>query len=265
MSLATRRPLALALLLAVAVPEPSRADELSVDVPATAAVTGASLAALAALQLAGASLTPSTCRWCDPPALDENVRLHLRWNDTQLAGTISDLVLVGVPVALVATDYFAVAGGDWRRFGEDTLVVAEAISVSAVLTNVLKYATARRRPAAWASGVRSTFSDDNSFVSGHASATFAGAAAAGTVAMLRGYPGWPFIYAAGFAGATAVSYLRIAADRHWLTDVAAGAALGTAVGLAMPLLLHRRRDEPADSRSATIVITPMPLGVAGVF
>jgi membrane-associated phospholipid phosphatase len=31
----------------------------------------------------------------------------------------------------------------------------------------------------------------------------------------------------------------MAADRHWLSDVAAGAVLGTAVGIAAPLLLHR--------------------------
>lgn len=101
-------------------------------------------------------------------------------------------------------------------------------------------------------------------MSGHASGTFAGAAAFGTVAMLRGYPGWPWLSAAGFTSATAISYLRMAADRHWLTDVVAGAALGTGIGIAVPLLLHRKAREP-DGRSATIIVTPVPLGVAGTF
>ena len=36
--------------------------------------------------------------------------------------------------------------------------------------------------------------------------------------------------------------MRIAADRHYLTDVLVGAAVGTAVGLAVPHLMHK---EPA--------------------
>jgi membrane-associated phospholipid phosphatase len=258
-----RRSLALASLLFTVLPAPSRADELSVDVPATGAVAGAALATFGVLELTGDRLTPPTCRWCEPPPLDENVRLHLRWNDTQLANNLSNVALAMVPAALVVTD-FVLAGHDLPRFGEDMLVVVEAISVTAVATDVLKYATARRRPYAWASGVRNEPGADNSFVSGHASAAFSSAAAFGTVAMLRGYPGWPIIYAAGFTGATAVSYFRMAADKHWLTDVAAGAALGTAIGVGMPLLLHRK-EGGADQRSASLVITPMPLGVAGVF
>jgi membrane-associated phospholipid phosphatase len=156
------------------------------------------------------------------------------------------------------------AGRDFSRTGEDVLVVAEAAAVTGVVTNVLKFATARRRPDAWAAGIRTSADDDNAFVSGHSSAAFAFAAAFGTVAMLRDYPGWPFIYAAGFVGATSVAYFRVAADRHWLTDVAGGAAVGTAIGVAMPLLFHRRR-ESTEQRSTQIVVTPVPLGVAGVF
>jgi hypothetical protein len=40
--------------------------------------------------------------------------------------------------------------------------------------------------------------------------------------------------------------------------------LGTAVGVGLPLLVRRRRHD-ADSRSAGIVVTPLPLGVAGTF
>jgi membrane-associated phospholipid phosphatase len=37
----------------------------------------------------------------------------------------------------------------------------------------------------------------------------------------------------------ATGYLRIAADRHYATDVLAGAAVGTGVGLGWPLLVLR--------------------------
>jgi membrane-associated phospholipid phosphatase len=259
----TRRSLVLALLVVVLPPAPSRADELSVDVPVTGAVTGGAFAAFGVLELTSSKLTPPTCRWCEPPGLDRNIRLHLRWSDTQLAGTLSNVLIAAVPASLLVTD-FALAGRDFNRFGEDALVVLESIAVTVTATDVLKYAIARRRPDAWASGIRSDPGADNAFVSGHASVAFASAAAFGTVAMLRDYQGWPLIYAAGFTGATAVSYLRVAADRHWLTDVAAGAALGTAVGVGVPLLFHRRGHD-TDGRSASVVVTPMPLGVAGTF
>jgi membrane-associated phospholipid phosphatase len=260
----SRTPLALALSLALLAPALARADELSVDVPRTAAVAGAAAAAFGVLELTGSSLTPGSCRWCEPPGLDRNTRLHLRWSDTKLAGNLSDVLLVGTPVTLAAVHYLALTHRDLGRFGQDGLVVLEALAMTAVTTDAVKYTVARRRPDAWARGVRTNAGDDNAFLSGHASGTFAGAAAFGTVAMLRGYEGWPWIYAAGFTSATAISYLRVAADRHWLTDVMAGAALGTGIGIAVPLLLHRKAPEP-DGRSPTIIVTPVPLGVAGTF
>ncbi len=259
-----RRWLTIALLPVFLARSPARADELSVDVPSTAAVTGTAAAVFMALELAGSKLTPSSCRWCEPPAIDENARLHLKWDDTQLANNLSTVLLVTVPASLMALDYFALTHRDAGKFGEDVLVVLESIAVTAVATDTIKYVAARRRPFAWASGVRTASGDDNSFVSGHASATFAGAAAFGTLAMLRGYPHWPVIYAAGFTGAAAVSYLRIAADKHWLTDVLGGAALGTAIGVAMPLLLHRSAQAPGE-RTVSFVVTPTSLGVAGTF
>ena len=260
----TRTPLAVVLSLVVLQPAISHADELSVDVPVTAAVSGSAAVVFGALELTGSKLTPSTCRWCDPSGLDRNVCLHLLWSDTKLAGNISDVLLVGTPLSLAALHYFVLTHRDLHRFGEDALVVFEAIAMTAVATDVVKYTVARRRPDAWAAGVRNSAGDDNAFLSGHASGTFAAAAAFGTVAMLRGYSGWPWLYAAGFSSATAICYLRMAADRHWLTDVAAGAALGTGIGMALPLLLHRKARE-ADRRSATVVVTPVPLGVAGTF
>jgi membrane-associated phospholipid phosphatase len=260
----TRTPLALALSLAVLGPAVSRADELSVDVPRTAAMTGAAAAAFGLLELSGDSLTPGSCRWCDPPALDRNARLHLRWGDTKLAGNLSDVLLVGTPVTLATVHYLALTHRDLGRFAEDALVALEALAFTAVATDAVKYAVARRRPDAWASGARRSAGDDNAFLSGHASGTFAAVASFGTVAMLRGYPGWPWLSAAGFTSATAISYLRMAADRHWLTDVVAGAALGTGIGIAVPLLLHRTPRE-GDARATTLIVTPVPLGVAGTF
>lgn len=59
------------------------------------------------------------------------------------------------------------------------------------------------------------------------------------------------IWTAGYALAATSGYLRIAADRHYLTDVVVGAVVGSGIGLAVPLLVHPRigddlRVVPAD-------------------
>jgi hypothetical protein len=39
--------------------------------------------------------------------------------------------------------------------------------------------------------------------------------------------------------AAGAGWLRMGGDMHWFTDVAVGAAVGTAVGAGLPWLLHR--------------------------
>jgi membrane-associated phospholipid phosphatase len=78
---------------------------------------------------------------------------------------------------------------------------------------------------------------------------------------VRGYAGWKWLAAASFVGAAASGYFRIASDNHWLTDVIAGAAVGTGVGLAVPLLvLH-----PADPRKPGVTLIPTPGGLTLLF
>ena len=86
---------------------------------------------------------------------------------------------------------------------------------------------------------RVTDTDDNmSFISGHAALAFSVATAAGMVAHRRGYQLEPVIWAVGFTLAGSTAYLRIAADKHYFTDVLAGSLVGSAFGVAVPLLLH---------------------------
>ena len=243
-------------LVAASVPAWPDAPALEVDVPVTAAIAGGALALWGAGELAKGELTPGTCRWCDPPALDRHVRAQVVWSDPGAAGLLSDVLVFALPASLAGVDFLD-AAGDLRRTSEDVLVSIEAVALAAVATQVTKSAVVRRRPAAWASGVRTGPDDDRAFFSGHVATAFAAAAAFGTVARLREYAGWPAIYAAGFTGATAVGYLRMAADEHWLTDVAAAAAVGTTLGMVVPLL-HRggasQRLSVAPLRGATGVV-----------
>jgi len=55
---------------------------------------------------------------------------------------------------------------------------------------------------------------------------------------MRGYAGVGIAAGVGFTLATAVGYLRIAADQHYLTDILIGAAVGGLMGWAIPWVFH---------------------------
>jgi membrane-associated phospholipid phosphatase len=249
-----RAAIAVVLVLAT----PAAADDLAVDVPRTAAVTGAAIGVWGGSELLKDDLVAGSCRWCEPGALDRHVRAKLLWGDPQAASFASSVGFAALPAGLALADL--AARRDLRLAAEDALVALEALALAEVVTQGAKFVVARRRPAAWAAGSRHEADDDLSFFSGHASGAFAVAGAFGTIARLRGDGGAAAVYAAGFAGATAVAYLRVAADKHWLTDAAAGAAVGALVGIGAPLLLHRKT-----SGGPTVGVAPGSVSLTFVF
>jgi membrane-associated phospholipid phosphatase len=82
------------------------------------------------------------------------------------------------------------------------------------------------------------------------------AVSAGTVAHMRGSKWAPAIYGGGVALSLTTGYLRIAADKHWSTDILTGWVVGAAVGYAVPRLFHRKDTE------LTPLATPSTVGVA---
>jgi len=86
--------------------------------------------------------------------------------------------------------------------------------VTTALVHPIKYATHRERPDG---------SDSLSFPSGHAAVTFAGAT------VLERHLGWRRSFLA-YALATYVAASRLHDNRHYLSDVAFGAALGIVAG-----------------------------------
>jgi len=81
---------------------------------------------------------------------------------------------------------------------------------------------------------------------------------------MRGYRVAPLVWTAGLVLGVATAYTRMAADRHYFTDVLAGAAIGTVTGAAVPLLFH-----PARELRLTLTASPIPhgqlIGVGGSF
>lgn len=109
--------------------------------------------------------------------------------------------------------------GNWRG----DLQAAGSIVAAGGATYVLKELVHERRPDR---------TDDRSFPSGHTSASFAAAA---TLEKRYGWQvGLPALAIASFVGLA-----RVRADKHYVHDVVAGAAIGAAGGL----LLTSRHDD----------------------
>lgn len=270
-----RSPRALAVLLALAASAPSPAaaapHPLRHDPALDLSLTLGAVLLTGGLELAKPALAPERCRVCGTNALDEAVRDALVSPRPARAARASDVLAAAVlPAGVAAHQLLAArAAGAWREGGRDLLFVAEAVMVSAALNQVVKLSVGRQRPFVHhADGPRERDPDDDlSFYSGHTALAFALVASAGTVSSLRGYPSAPWFWGVGLPLAAGVGWLRIAADKHYLTDVLAGAVAGSAVGVALPLLLHRREDEAPGGRpgAAALRVTPLPLGIVLVF
>jgi membrane-associated phospholipid phosphatase len=200
-------------------------------------------------------LAPSSCRWCNPPGFDAAARDALRWRDTAAAQTASDLLgYAGMPLATLAVD-FAASDGDLKTAGTDALIAAESAALAGLAGQGVKFLVGRERPFAHAGGasLADAGADRNlSFYSGHTSFTTAVAVSTATCASLRGSSRAWAVWATGLSLAAATGYMRIAADRHYLSDVVAGAGAGALFGVLVPTLFHR----PSSSGGSQASIVP---------
>jgi membrane-associated phospholipid phosphatase len=226
---------------------PARAaDELHVDWKVDGAITGAAFALWGGSQLLQGHLAATTCRWCQPGSIDTSIRDSLRWDDTGAANLASNIAAFAfVPVASVGLLVLGSHAED--RTGEtasNALLMAESVALAGDANQLFKFAVGRERPFVHAlppdqkSQTANPADNNTSFYSGHTSFAFSLAVSAGTIASIRRYRWAPVVWAAGLTGAALVGYLRIAADRHYFTDVLTGAGAGAAFGFAVPAL-HR--------------------------
>jgi undecaprenyl-diphosphatase len=104
-----------------------------------------------------------------------------------------------------------------------SLFLVAAILVTAILVMILKFTIRRQRPEGdWGAIYRRT--DPHSFPSGHAARAFL----LPVLAFATG-PGW--FPAVLWLWAPLVGLARVAMGVHYLSDIAAGAVLGTVMGL----------------------------------
>lgn len=232
----------------------STAHELRHNVGLDLAVIGGSVGLVLASEYF-AIIKPQHCRWCDRSGdedrlngLDRWARNSLRWNDPRSAQFASGVTAFLLQPAAATFEMIAASTADraGRAFPVDFLIISEAIAVSTLLNQTTKILVARERPFVHhlpAEERKKTAlpSDNNvSFYSGHTTLGFTLAAAAGTVATLRGYRLMPLVWSTLMPLAATTGFLRIAADKHYFTDVVVGAVVGTAVGVLLPVLFHGR-------------------------
>ncbi|MBU8898288.1 phosphatidic acid phosphatase [Corallococcus sp. H22C18031201] len=231
-------------------------------------------------------LAPAHCRWCDRASDGRDTLNRLdRWGrglagDTpdarRRADTWSNAVgFAGVPLAMFGLKYAVGASGpdSGARFAQDATIMLESAMLGSVFNQAVKFAAGRERPFVHvlpdADKRLTAHPNDNnlSFYSGHTQLAFSLVVSAGTVAALRGDAHQAWLWGIGLPLATSVGLLRMAADKHYLTDVVTGAVLGSAFGAAVPLLLHGRTDDttPSTPPRLSLSVGPRDVGLSGSF
>lgn len=166
---------------------------------------------------------PGTLPWFDRWSVHAPVT---GWSDA------SDALAVAMGVGTVAV----LAG---QEQGTRHIVAAVQAGLWAEgITGVLKAAVGRERPILYTPGGVGALTDRESFrsfPSGHTAGAFALATSLWMSERdLHGHPGavgW-----LGFVGAAGMGVLRVAAGKHFLSDVLAGAAVGTASAIVVHLI-----------------------------
>lgn len=263
--------LVLAVALAAAEPAPAPAQlkwDPRIDLP----VVGVTLVAwLSSDTFLKHSLAPPSCRWCVTNGFDTSIRSVFNPSQTPSASgfagpdAASNVGLILTPLAMVGVDLLlTLRDGVFGDFPIDVTIIAEATLAALCVTQLVKFSVGRARPYSINAPDGLVTGDDNnlSFFSGHTSLTFAVVSAAGTVATLRGYRlGW-LTWAIGYPLAFATSALRLAADKHWASDVLMGMAVGALFGVGIPLLFHGKA---SPGPQLQVTAAPGGIGVGGTF
>lgn len=240
----------------------------SFDIPV---VIGTGIA-VGALTLFEENLSPSHCRWCDRKSdgasnlngLDSASRNQLLWSNHNLANNISHVTgFILTPAFTLGTHaWLNWKQGDMKSFYEDSAVISEATLIAGLVGQIVQFSVGRERPDAHFSNVRTDRAAQNtSFYSGHSTIAFALATSSGTVATLRHREEAPWIWAGGLALAGFTSYLRLAADRHYLTDVLVGSVAGSVIGFTIPYFFHSPEESKTVSHQFHWMVLPSQKGL----
>lgn len=190
---------------------------------------------------------------------DEEIREQVLESDSRTLGRIATklepLGRIEVQAAALGTLYLAARGARNEPLVQTAATAFESYLWSMLITSVVKGAFGREAPDQ-GSGEGEFFAGETIFPSGHTSRSFAIAAVFadryGRKAAFVGYP------VAAFIG-----WSTIQEDKHWASDVVAGAGLGLAIGKGIAAR-HPRPDaaRPVGTAQVAWGVVPGPGGAA---
>lgn len=250
--------------------EVSRRSAFRLHPSADAATILVSAAVLAGGQAGLIAIDP-----VDPGSLEAERRELLPW-DRPFAGTYgpgfakaSDALAYAVTLPFMLSLYDAARShSPWASFWTDVVMLSELFALEAGLNLAVRSLALHPRPLVFSSRApkqeRLKPEASGSFYSGHSSAGFAAAVFLGyTFQQNRPESDCiPWVWAGGLSLATVVAGLRVAAGKHYPSDVFAGALMGGALGWVVPwahLARHRNQDKdpgPGQGRKWNLDLRP---------
>ena len=261
------RAVVVALLLpALARAAPAPADAVfgsNVHEVHAAEIAGIAGVAMGALAVEAFWHAPDPAHWTGPILFDGAARDAFRAGtasgryNASTASSVGQFLLVLYPAIVDAGAVTWLSKGKGDVAVRLALIDAEAFAVTGLLTAVTQRAVGRERPFAQGCGTGtnpacgSPDGRNTSLFSGHTSFAFTGAAVLCVQHSRLDLYGSadPFVCPVALLLASATGILRMVADRHWASDVIAGAAMGGAVGTVVSIA-HISKD-PAASVTAS--------------
>ncbi len=232
---------------------------LKVDPILDGAVTAAALSASALFPLLRVD---TTTRWqTQLLPFDDDLKGRLSTRDAR----ISDYMVgseVALPIALLSSQGLTT---DTARY---VLVYGETLSLSILLSGIVKYAVARPRPYVYSADAgNQQYANDQgkdshlSFYSGHSSTAFATSVSGAILFAQRteNNVARTAVWTTSLALASATAMLRTTAGKHFYSDVLVGSTVGTTIGWGIPRL-HGARVKLSTSEWVAIVAAPI-LGI----
>jgi membrane-associated phospholipid phosphatase len=272
------------------------ADKVALLPVADLALAAGGMAYWLGTELAKSQLAPAACRVCNgfdntglsngPGAGRSGLNGVDAYFHDQLTGalwsrkgsdTISNVLGFGLfPAGALVAAALAPGKGSGGAGLRGMVISVESVAVAGTLIQSIKYVAARKRPfvrhghatdgSTDAEGA--TYDVNNpdshlSFPSGHTGATAALTVSAAMLATLQESKAAPWLWAGAAVCTVSVAALRMMAEKHYFTDVLAGAAIGAGTGALVPWL-HKRGGllDGTGAVNAQLQVSPVTGGTA---
>ena len=171
-----------------------------------------------------------------PNKLDRFFRDKIRWGVEAKddAESASDILLYGdIFLTMTILPFFSDNG-----YLDMLKTSLDDISLNGIITNLVKMSVKRQRPDSYYETREDTDDSFRSFFSGHTSTTFE-IGTSNEIMLSELYPDKKtLIWIGSLSLATATGYLRIAGDKHYMSDVICGGL----VGYSIARMVHKRKE-----------------------